>query len=81
MGHGNNGFTQDDGTPLNNILRKTLKIIEKEFKLDNFDKWNECSSKVNFLFELLEKLKQDGHKVLIFSKTKILLNMIEKIMH
>ena len=89
MGNSNDGFGQNDGGPqdegedsnLNSILRKALKMIEKEFESDNFDEWNECSSKVNFLFELLEKLKEEGHKVLIFSKTKILLNMIEKIMN
>lgn len=55
-------------------------MIEKEYKINNFDEWNKCSSKVDFLFELLDKLKEEGHKVLIFSKTKILLNMIEKVM-
>lgn len=48
--------------------------------MDEFDKWMKASAKVNFVFELLKELKRDGHKVLIFSKTKILLNFIEKIM-
>ena len=55
-------------------------MIEKQYNISNYDQWNKCSSKVAFLFDLLEKLKEEGHKVLIFSKTKILLNMIERIM-
>ena len=48
--------------------------------MNDYNSWLKASSKVEFLFELLAELKQEGHKVLIFSKTKILLNMIEKIM-
>jgi SNF2 family DNA or RNA helicase len=48
--------------------------------MKNYESWSDTSSKVNFLFELLSELKSGGHKVLIFSKTKILLNMIEEIM-
>ena len=47
------------------------------FKLNDYSAWMQSSSKVNFTFELLAELKKDGHKVLIFSKTKILLDMIE----
>ena len=48
--------------------------------MSNYSEWSKTSSKVNFLFELLQELKNEGHKVLIFSKTKILLNMIQEIM-
>ena len=49
--------------------------------MNDYNSWLKASSKVEFLFELLAQLKIDGHKVLIFSKTKMLLNMIEKIMN
>ena len=48
--------------------------------MSDYNSWLTSSSKVEFLFELLAELKKDGHKVLIYSKTKILLNMIEKMM-
>ena len=48
--------------------------------MSDYNSWLTASSKVEYLFELLAELKSKGHKVLIFSKTKILLNMIEKIM-
>ena len=57
-----------------------LKQINEEYNMSNYSEWSKTSSKVNFLFELLSELKKEGHKVLIFSKTKILLNMIEEIM-
>jgi len=57
-----------------------LKTIESEFEMSDYNSWVKASSKVEFLFELLAELKLKGHKVLIFSKTKILLNMIEWIM-
>ena len=57
-----------------------LKQIESNFNLNNYSDWLKASSKVNFTFALLKNLKAEGHKVLIFSKTKILLNMIENIM-
>ena len=61
-------------------FKNMLKDLRTQFKLNNFTDWIKASSKVNFLFDLLENLKQQGHKVLIFSKTKILLNMIESVM-
>ena len=38
-------------------LRKILVMMQKEHDLNNFESWNKCSSKVNFLFELLKELK------------------------
>jgi len=54
--------------------------MQKEFQITDYDQWLRASSKVTFLFDLLKELKSGGHKVLLFSKTKILLNMIETIM-
>lgn len=56
-------------------FKNIMDKINEEFELES---WSQTSSKVNFLFQLLEQLKKDGHKVLIFSKTKILLNIIEE---
>jgi SNF2 family DNA or RNA helicase len=49
------------------------------FEIKDSEEWLRASSKIQFLFSLLKDLKSNGHKVLIFSKTKILLNLIEKI--
>ena len=57
-----------------------LKDLSGLFDLNNFNDWIKASSKVQFVFDLLQNLKENGHKVLIFSKTKILLNMIESIL-
>lgn len=61
-------------------LKHILKTIENEFDLNDLDSWLKASSKVNFVFELLHNLKREGHKVLIFSKTKLLLDFVEKIL-
>jgi SNF2 family DNA or RNA helicase len=37
------------------------------------------SSKCLFLFTLIEDLKKNGHKVLIFSLSKKMLNLIEEL--
>ena len=73
---------QYQGSDLSDKLKfKTmLKDLRQQFDLNNFNDWIKASSKVNFVFDLLKNLKENGHKVLIFSKTKILLNMIECIM-
>jgi SNF2 family DNA or RNA helicase len=54
--------------------------------MKNYNEWLKESSKVNFLFELLANFHEENvienknNKILIFSKTKILLNFIETIM-
>ncbi len=38
------------------------------------------SSKLNFLFKLMANLKENGHRLLIFSMSKKMLNLIEEIL-
>lgn len=57
-----------------------LRQIQSEFDLADFNQWLESSSKIKFVFKLLENLKAEGHRVLIFSKSKMLLNMVQDIM-
>ena len=38
------------------------------------------STKCQFLFELIKDLKQNNHRVLIFSMSKKMLNLIEEIL-
>lgn len=35
---------------------------------------------MEFTFQLLQNLFSEGHKVLVFSRTKLLLNMVEGVM-
>lgn len=49
------------------------------FKIDDNEQWLGASCKIKYLFELMRDLKREGHRLLVFSKTKILLNMIEDI--
>ena len=60
-------------------LAELLKGIEEAETKDNFDKMIEFSSKLQFLFKLLENFKQEGKRVLIFSMSKKMLTIIEKI--
>ena len=50
------------------------------FEIKDAKEWIMTSNKLKFLFDLMKELHSNGHKVLIFSKTKILLNLIEHIM-
>lgn len=38
------------------------------------------STKCNFLFKLMKELKKEGHRLLIFSMSKKMLNLIEDIL-
>jgi SNF2 family DNA or RNA helicase len=49
------------------------------FEIKEAQEWIRASNKIEFLFSLLKELRSNGHKVLIFSKTKILLNLVESI--
>jgi SNF2 family DNA or RNA helicase len=60
-------------------LRYIKRQIEELFEIKEAQEWMRASNKVEFLFKLLKELKSTGHKVLIFSKTKILLNLVEQI--
>ncbi|CDW85194.1 dna excision repair protein ercc-6-like [Stylonychia lemnae] len=61
-------------------LRYIKKQIEDTFDFKDYKKWIRQSNKIKFLFELLNELYSSGHKVLIFSKSKILLNLVENIL-
>ena len=39
-----------DTDVIKSVLKDTLKSIQEEFELENFDFWSQCSSKVNFVF-------------------------------
>jgi SNF2 family DNA or RNA helicase len=56
-----------------------MKEIEIAFKISDYEGWQKASLKIQYLFELMDNLYKEGHKLLIFSKTKILLNMVEEI--
>ena len=43
----------------------------------DIDELIEVSSKTKFLFELMVRLKSEGHRVLIFSLSKKMLNLLE----
>lgn len=64
---------------LKNAMKKKLVEIQDRMtgKID-FDEI-EASSKLVFLFQLLPNLRSEGHKVLIFAKSLLLLNMLEKL--
>jgi SNF2 family DNA or RNA helicase len=40
----------------------------------------EFSTKTKFLFELVKNLKKEGHRLLIFSMSKKMLNLIQEIL-
>ena len=44
---------EEDGDHMSSALKKALKMIKEEFDQDNYEAWIKCSSKVEFVFELL----------------------------
>lgn len=60
-------------------LRYIKRQIEEKFNFNEPEEWIKTSNKVTVLMSLLKDLKCNGHKVLIFSKTKIFLNLIERL--
>jgi DNA excision repair protein ERCC-6 len=55
------------------ILREVQEMHDKRNSRDIVN----VSSKTKFMFELLTKLHKEGHKVLIFSMSKQMLDLIE----
>lgn len=47
------------------------------YKKKKIDEFIDVSSKTAFLFKLLTQLKADGHRVLIFSLSKKMLDLLE----
>lgn len=60
-------------------LKDILNDAVKNYNENNLEGILNDSSKLVFLFKLLENLHKEGHKVLIFSMSKVMLNIIEKI--
>lgn len=58
-----------------------MNSIKSDYDKENYKHWATASSKVEFAMELLDVLKKQGHKVLFFSKTKILLNLVEALLN
>lgn len=56
-----------------------LHEIENAEKSEDFAKILEYSSKLSFLFKLMEDFRKDGKRVLIFSMSKKMLTVIENI--
>ena len=60
-------------------LESILGDIEKRHKDGDVTSLIQESSKCVFLFELMANLKKEGHRLLIFSMSKKMLNLIEDI--
>lgn len=60
-------------------MDEKLEEIEKVERENNFAKIIEFSSKLTFLFKLLENFRAEGKRVLIFSMSKKMLTIIENI--
>ena len=60
-------------------LESILGDIEKRHNEGDFKSLIQESSKCVFLFELMANLKKEGHRLLIFSMSKKMLNLIEDI--
>jgi SNF2 family DNA or RNA helicase len=60
-------------------LKEILTDAVKNYNQNNLEGILNDSSKLVFLFKLLENLHKEGHKVLIYSMSKVMLNIVEKI--
>ncbi len=61
-------------------LESILGNIEQRHKDGEFKSLIQESSKCEFLFQLMANLKKEGHRLLIFSMSKKMLNLIEEIL-
>ena len=60
-------------------MAEKLKEIEDAERFNNFEKIIQFSSKLVFLFKLMENFRKEGKRVLIFSMSKKMLTIIENI--
>lgn len=60
-------------------LKEMFADIDAADKAQQFDSTIAFSSKIVFLFALLKQLRAEGHRVLVFSMSKKILNIIETI--
>ena len=62
-------------------MGKILGDLEKAYKTTNVDELVNISIKTKFLFTLMKKLKEEGHKMLVFSMSKAMLDLLERIIN
>ena len=62
-------------------LDSILGNIEELHEKKDLESLIELSSKCQFLFSLMADLKKNGHKMLVFSMSKKMLNLIEEIIN
>ena len=62
-------------------LDSILDGIEDKYKAKDMEAIIGLSSKCVFLFKLMKDLKDNGHRLLIFSMSKKMLNLIQEIMN
>jgi SNF2 family DNA or RNA helicase len=59
-------------------LAEKLREMQTKYSVTSFQDRINLSNKIRVLFELLAEFKRKGNKVLIFSKTKIFLDVFER---
>lgn len=62
-------------------MGQILTEIDEMHKNVDVDNLIDVSVKTKFLFKLMENLKKDGHRVLIFSMSKKMLDLLELILN
>ena len=60
-------------------LAQKLKELQSTYATSTFEDIINYSNKIKVLFQMLDEFKRKGNKVLIFSKTKIFLDLLEKL--
>lgn len=60
-------------------LQDLFAEIDQADRLKEFEKTIGFSSKITFLLDLMRQLRKEGHRVLIFSMSKKILNILETI--
>ena len=60
-------------------LQDLFAEIDQADRRKEFEKTIGFSSKITFLLDLMRQLRKEGHRVLIFSMSKKILNILETI--
>ena len=61
-------------------LEDKLIPLENAYNEENLNEVISKSAKLNFVMELLPTLRNEGHRVLLFTHSKLILNIIEEIL-
>ena len=61
-------------------LEDKLIPLENAYNQENLNEVINKSAKLNFVMELLPTLRNEGHRVLFFTHSKLILNIIEEIL-